>query len=199
MRVGLYGGRFDPPHLGHLLAAEGAREALRLDAVWFLPTGDPPHKAAVAAAPHRLAMTRLATSDHPGFAVDDVEADRAGGTYALDTIEILSARHPEARFWYLIGADAFAEIASWHRAEELVRRVPMAVLPRPDARATPPGPPFADAATRLDTVPFGVSSTLVRERVAAGRSLRYLVPPPVVEYLHRHGLYARGTTGEGSE
>ena len=195
MRVGLYGGRFDPPHLGHLLLAEGAREALGLDAVWFLPTGDPPHKAAVASAHHRAAMTRLATRDHPDFAVDDIEVERAGGTYAIDTLELLAARHPRAEFRYLIGADAYAEIAGWHRAEELVRRVRMVVVPRPGEDLAGLPAPFRDPDTLPDAIPFGVSSTLVRERAAAGRSLRYLVPPPVSDYLWRHALYARPTTG----
>ena len=202
MRIGLFGGRFDPPHLGHLLLAEQAREALVLDRVWFLPAGDPPHKPAVAAGHHRAEMTRLATADHPDFDVDEMELDRSGPSYTIDTVTALSAAHPESTFLYLVGADAYAEIATWHRAEELVARVPMVVLPRPGTDLSGLASPFREAARSLQAIPFGVSSTLVRRRVAEGHSLRYLVPPAVVRYLRRHALYGRATAagqaGRGS-
>lgn len=193
MRVGVFGGRFDPPHLGHLLLAEQAREALALDLVLFVPAGAPPHKDAAAAAEHRLEMTRLATDDHPAFAVDDRELRRGGPSYALDTVEALRRERPGDELVYLIGADAYARIASWHRAEAFVRSVPVAVAPRPGtARAELDGlaEPFRSAARTLDMVPFGLSGTLVRRRARRGRSLRYLVPDGVAAYLVRHALYA---------
>lgn len=193
MRIGLFGGRFDPPHLGHLLLAEQARDALALDEVWFLPAGDPPHKGAIASAEDRLEMTCRAVADHPAFRVRRDEIDRAGPSFAIDTVSDLQQRRPDVAFAYLIGADAWAEIDTWHRARELVRSVRMVVLPRPGGdRRKPAGPgePFQRAATRLDAVPFGVSGTLVRERLAQGRSLRYLVPDAVIGYLRAHEPYA---------
>ncbi|MDZ7799435.1 MAG: nicotinate-nucleotide adenylyltransferase [Trueperaceae bacterium] len=198
MRVGLFGGRFDPPHMGHLLMAEQAREALPLDEVWFLPAGDPPHKPADASPLDRLEMTRLAVQDHPAFRARADEIRRSGPSYAYDTVVDLQERHPEATFAYLIGADAWAEIETWHRAEALIRAVQMVVFPRRGTEAPPPPERFARAATKIETVPFGVSGTLVRSRVAAGRSLRYLVPDAVAAYLHTHGLYARHDPPEGS-
>ncbi len=193
MRVGVFGGRFDPPHLGHLLLAEQAREALDLERVLFVPAGAPPHKGASAAAEDRLEMTRLATDDNPSFLVDDREVRRAGPSYAIDTVEALRRERPGDELVYLIGADAYADIASWHRAEAFVRSVELAVAPRPGtARAELDGlgEPFRSAARRLDIVPFGLSSTLVRRRARGGRSLRYLVPDPVAAFLRRRRVYA---------
>jgi nicotinate-nucleotide adenylyltransferase len=193
VRLALFGGRFDPPHLGHLLLAEQAREALALTEVRFVPARDPPHKGTCAPAAARLAMTRLATDDHRAFVVDDLEIHRQGPSYAIDTVERVRARVPEAQLFYLLGADAYAEIATWHRAEAFVRSVVPVVAPRPGtgrARLEELAEPFRSAAQHLETVPFGVSSTLLRERAREGRSLRYLVPEPVARYLRTERLYA---------
>jgi nicotinate-nucleotide adenylyltransferase len=193
VRLALFGGRFDPPHLGHLLVAEQAREAAALDEVRFVPARDPPHKGVHAPAAARLAMTRLATANHPAFVVDDVEIRRSGPSYAIDTVERLRARRPDAQLFYLLGADAYAEIATWHRAEAFARAVVPLVAPRPGtsrARLDGLDEPFRSAARHLETVPFGVSSTLLRRRAAAGRSLRYLTPDPVARYLRSEALYA---------
>lgn len=199
MRLGLFGGRFDPPHFGHLLLAEQAREALRLEEVWFIPSGDPPHKAARAPAEQRAAMTALATGDHPAFRTRRLELERSGPSYAIDTVAQIGRERPDAELWYLIGADAFAEIDTWHRAEALLERVRMAVLPRPDSAASPAPEPFRARARHLQAIPFGVSSSAVRERAAQGRSLRYLVPEPVAAHLRRHGLYgSAGAAGRSA-
>ncbi|MEX2502015.1 MAG: nicotinate (nicotinamide) nucleotide adenylyltransferase [Trueperaceae bacterium] len=193
MRVGLFGGRFDPPHLGHLLLAEQAREAAGLDRVAFVPAADPPHKAAHATAQRRLAMTRLATEDHPAFEVDDRELRRDGPSFTLDTVTSFRRERSGDEATLLIGADAWAEIESWHRAAELARTVRVLVLPRPGTdvatlRRLPE--PFRSAATLLDAIPFGVSSSEVRRRLAVGASLRYLVPEPVIRYLEEQRPYS---------
>lgn len=193
MRLGVLGGRFDPPHLGHLLLAEQAREALALDEVRFVPAGDPPHKGVRASAEDRVTMTRLATDDHPDFRVDDREVRRAGPSYAIDTVEELRRDWPEAELTYLIGADAYAEIATWHRAEAFVRSVTVVVAARPGtsrADLDALDEPFRSAPRRMDIVPCGLSSTLLRRRVRQGRSLRYLTPDAVARYLHARRLYA---------
>lgn len=193
MRLGVLGGRFDPPHFGHLALAEQAREALGLDEVRFVPAGDPPHKGVRASAEDRVAMTRLATDDHPDFRVDDRELRRAGPSYAIDTVEELRRERPDAELAYLIGADAYAEIATWHRAEAFVRSATVVVVPRPGTPRTDLDgldEPFRSAPRRLDIVPCGLSSTLLRRRIRQGRSLRYLTPDAVARYLHARRLYA---------
>lgn len=193
MRLGLFGGRFDPPHLGHLLAAEQAREALALDEVRFLPAGDPPHKGVRASAEDRVAMTRLATDDHPDFRVDDREVRRSGPSYAIDSVEELGRERPDADLVYLVGADAYAGVASWHRAEAFVRSATLVVVPRPGtswAEIDGLDEPFRSAPRRLAIVPCGLSSTLLRRRIRQGRSLRYLTPDAVARYLQTRRLYA---------
>jgi len=192
MRIGLLGGRFDPPHLGHLLVAEQAREELALDEVHFVPAGAPPHKGVVAAPGARAAMTRLATEDHRAFHVDDRELQREGPSYAIDTIDEVRTERPGDELVFLIGADAYLEIADWHRAEAMVRTVEVAVVPRPGtplAALDSLDEPFRSAATRIETVPIGISSTLLRRRAGQRRSLRYLTPLPVVRYIVEEGLY----------
>ncbi len=193
MRIGLFGGRFDPPHLGHLLLAEQAREAAALDRVLFVPAADPPHKRAHAPAEDRLALVRIATDDHPAFEVDDRELRRDGPSFSFDTVTSVRAERPDVDVVALIGADAWAEIETWHRAAELARTVRFLVLPRPGTdperlRTLPE--PYRSAATPLDAIPFGVSSTEIRRRVRVGASLRYLMPDPVIEELARRRLYA---------
>lgn len=192
MRIALLGGRFDPPHFGHLLLAEQAREQLALDEVHFVPAGAPPHKGVVAPPGARATMTRLATEDHRAFHVDDRELRREGPSYAIDTIEEIRSERPNDELVFLIGADAYLEIASWHRAETMVRRVEVVVVPRPGtslAALDRLDEPFRSAAKRIDTVPIGISSTLLRTRAGQGRSLRYLTPLRVARYIVAAGLY----------
>jgi len=139
-------------------------------------------------------MVRLATGDHPNFRVDGRETVRAGPSYAVDTVEDLKRELPHAELVYLMGADAYVDIATWHRAETFVRSATVVVVPRPGsalAALDRLDEPFRSAATRLDLVPCGMSSTLLRERVRQGRSLRYLTPDPVARYLRERSLYAQ--------
>lgn len=192
MRIGLLGGRFDPPHLGHLIIAEQAREELRLDEVHFVPAGAPPHKGVVAPPGARATMARLATEDHRAFRVDDRELRREGPSYAIDTIDEVRSERPGDEIVFLIGADAYLEIAGWHRGEEMVRTVEVVVVPRPGTPLTDLDTldePYRSAATRIETVSIGISSTLLRARAGQGRSLRYLTTRPVARYIVAAGLY----------
>jgi len=192
VRIGLLGGRFDPPHLGHLLLAEQAREQLALDEVHFVPAGAPPHKGVVAPPGARATMTRLATEDRRAFRVDDRELRREGPSYAIDTIDEVRSERPGDELVFLIGADAYLEIASWHRAETMVRAVEVVVVPRPGtplAALDRLDEPFRSAATRIETVQVGISSTLLRTRAGQGRSLRYLTTQRVARYVVAAGLY----------
>jgi nicotinate-nucleotide adenylyltransferase len=193
-RVGLFGGTFDPPHLGHLALAEWAREQLALDRVVFMPAGTPPHKRARTLSPttHRLAMTRLATRGNRRFTVSALEADRSGPSFTVETLRELHVRHPGARLYLMMGADSLAEFSSWHKPDEIRKLATLAVAVRPGARPRPGGG-TRPGIVLLQNPGIELSSSAIRARVRAGRSIRYLVPEPVAAYIARHHLYRRAT------
>lgn len=189
MRLGLFGGRFDPPHIGHLLAAQSAFEALALDELWFVPAKAPPHKPAVAPAPMRLEMLKLAIGDNPAFKVSDIELTRPGPSYTYDTVMAIKEKRPGDDIFFLTGADAYREIATWHRAEELTEAVTMVALARPGYTLATLAAPFGERVTSLQTRLCDVSSTEIRLRRRRAESVRYLVPEAVEMYLDRNDLY----------
>lgn len=187
-RIGLLGGTFDPPHLGHLVAAETARDVLGLDEVRLLVAGQPWMKnGAESHARHRIAMAEAAVADDPHLAVDDREARRDGPTYTADTLGELHRAEPDVDWTFLLGTDAAASMPRWHRIDEAVALADWAVVTRPGAHL--PGHALADRLTRVAMPLIGVSSTDLRARVAAGRSIRYLVPERVRRYVAEHRLY----------
>jgi nicotinate-nucleotide adenylyltransferase len=193
--VGVMGGTFDPIHLGHLAVAEEAREVLGLDRILFVPAGQPPHKPAaeVSAIEHRVAMVELAIADNPAFELSRIEVDRPGPSYTVDTLEALAAGGD--RLTVILSAETFAELPTWHAPGRLFEAARVAVAPRwgypaPDPdwlAATFPG--RENRVSYLEGPRLGVSSTALRARVAAGRSIRYLVPQPVAAYIAAHNLY----------
>jgi nicotinate-nucleotide adenylyltransferase len=195
-RIGLFGGTFDPPHLGHLVLAEWALVQMRLDRVVFMPAGTPPHKRGrrLTDAAHRLAMTRLAVRGNPAFSVSGLEARRDGPSFTVDTLRYLHARQPGARLYLLMGADSLADFPDWHEPGEIVRLATLLVAVRPGpAEPTRGGGARARGhVIRLDNPLVAISSSALRSRARAGRSLRYLVPGAVAAYVARHGLYRRG-------
>jgi nicotinate-nucleotide adenylyltransferase len=196
-RIGLFGGTFDPPHLGHLCIALWALVRLRLDEVVFIPAGQPPHKIgrAVTRASHRLAMTRLAVKGLPGFSVSTLEIRRRGPSFTVDTLRAFHAAHPRAKLYLILGADGLAEFRTWHEPAEIARRAVLAVAARPGSRrshARHPGVPASRVAW-LDNPTMSVSSSAVREQARRGLSLEHAVPPAVARYIERHHLYPRGT------
>lgn len=188
LRLGLLGGTFDPPHLGHLLIASDACDALALDRVVFIPAAAPPHKPGrVQGTPEqRLAMVRAAISGDPRFAADDMELRRAGPSYTVDTLRALRERHPGAELFFLVGVDQLRELHSWKDPDEVARLATLAVVAR-EGREVPPETPYPVLPVQVTRV--DVSSTLVRRRVAEGRPIRYLVPEAVREMIEREGLY----------
>lgn len=191
-RLGLFGGTFDPPHLGHLALAEWAREQLRLDRVLFIPAGQPPHKRGrrISSAAARLAMTRLAIRGHSGFGVSTLELESPGASFTVDTLNQVAARHPRARLFLLIGADSLDEFRTWRSPEAILERATLAVAARPGAgRAATRAWARRQGVVWLGNPGLEVSSSLVRERARAGRSVRYLVSDPVARYITRHRLY----------
>jgi nicotinate-nucleotide adenylyltransferase len=212
--IGIFGGTFDPIHYGHLRLAEEIAEGAKLAVVRFLPSGTPPHRARPGAdAEHRLAMARLATADNPCFTVDERETKRTGPGYTYDTlIELRQELGQNRPLALLLGADAFLELATWHRWRELFNLAHIVVAYRPGFpidtwQARMPEPLAHEYAVRYMQQPLAVhlasaggiaavsmtgldiSATFVRNALASGRSVRYLLPDPVLAYIRTHGLY----------
>lgn len=187
-RVGLLGGTFDPPHLGHLVVAEEARLALDLDEVRFVVAGAPWMKDETSSPDHRVAMTRLAVADRDGLEVDVTEVERDGPTYTIDTLEDLAWREPETAWTFLVGADAAAKLDQWHRHDDVMAAAEVVVVSRPGA-AGPLPPDIARQVGHLPVTAVGISSTELRRRFANGGATRFLVPDAVAAYVHQHGLY----------
>jgi nicotinate-nucleotide adenylyltransferase len=192
VRIGLYGGTFDPVHLGHLRAAENAREGMGLDLVAFLPAAVPPHRGApLSAAGDRLAMARLATAPHPRFEAWDAELRRSGPSYTVETVSSLLSERPSDSFVLVVGADTWPEIPTWREPERLLSLVEVAVVDRPGFPEAAPEPPFPGArgVTRVLGPSLPISATAVREWVRQGRSVRFLVPDAVADYITARRLY----------
>ncbi len=191
MDVGIFGGSFNPPHVAHLVVAESVREQFGLREVWWMVSSSPPHKEAEALAPtaHRLAMTRRATEGNPAFRVSELETERAGPSYTVDTLRALQDAHPETDFALIIGSDSLRSFGSWRRPDEIVRRAPLLVYKRPGALVSAP-PRFAKRIYYAQAPLLEVSGTEIRTRCRQGRSVRYLVPEAVRAYIRTHALYA---------
>lgn len=214
IRLGVMGGTFDPVHLGHLRAAEEIRDVFRLDRIEFLPARIPPHKTDRVVTPisYRLDMLEQAVSSAPGFAVSRIEAEREGLSYLVDTLEQYRATHGQgAAIFFILGMDSFREIGTWHRYPQLFALADFIVTTRPGygrprladalpadvARAFRPAHPGAtvfehESGRNLyvqDITLLDISATKIREWLRQGRSVRYLVPDPVLAYIVKHGLY----------
>lgn len=200
-RLGIMGGTFDPIHHGHLVAAEAAYDLLSLDVVVFMPAGSPAFKQQkqVSSAEHRYAMTLLATSDNPHFTVSRFEIDREGITYTADTLELLRQIYPSnVELYFITGADAIAEVATWHDAATVARLAHLVGVTRPgynlaQIKRAVDRAPYRFDVTYLEVPALDISSSNLRTRAAAGQSLRYLTPDPVTGYIHKHMLY--GSSG----
>ena len=199
MRLGVLGGTFDPPHVGHLILAEEARTRLELERVLFVPAGDPWRKSGqhVTSAAHRLAMLRLLLAADPYFEVCTLEVEREGPSYTVDTLEALHWQHgPGLELYFILGEDALRDLPNWEHPERIVTLAWLAVAPRgqgsgptaSDLEDAVPG--MAGRIVPIAMPTIDVSSTALRARARAGQSLRYLVPLAVEEYISRHGLYA---------
>ena len=191
-RTGLMGGTFDPIHIGHLLAAEAAREAASLDEVWFVPSPVPPHKPQPGASgEHRRAMVERAIGGHPAFRIEDMELARGGVSYTFDTVAALQKEHPDRSFCWIVGTDMMNDLPNWHRIEELAERISFVCLGRQGEESEERNLPeyLRKRLIPASMPPIGISSTEIRRRVKAGRTIRYQVPEAVREYLERWRLY----------
>jgi nicotinate-nucleotide adenylyltransferase len=190
VRLGIFGGSFDPPHVGHLLVAVDAYEALELDRLIFVPNAIQPLKAGAQVAPahQRLAMVRLLLGSDERFEVDATEIDRAGLSYTVDTLETFARRFPTAERFFLVGEDAMASFASWREPGRILELARLAVLRRP-AGADERRPALPNGTIALATRLVDVSSTEIRERVRCGKSLHGFVPDAVAEFIEAERLY----------
>lgn len=188
MRTGVFGGTFDPPHLGHLVAASDACGALGLDRVLFVPSAHPPHKRGRVRTPAetRLEMVRAAIAGDPRFAADPRELGRPGPSYTVDTLRELRREAPDDELFLLLGADALRDLPTWREPAGVAALARLVVLHRAGEGAPEdaPYPALPVAVTRVD-----VSATEVRRRAGAGETIRYLVPDPVRAIVEREGLY----------
>jgi nicotinate-nucleotide adenylyltransferase len=197
LRIGIFGGTFNPPHLGHLICAQEAYLQLRLDQVMLIPARVPPHKPVEEepGAEHRLELCRLAVDGDERFAVSEIEINRPGPSYTVDTLAELHSRAPDNELFLIVGGDIAAGFAQWHQPERVLSLAMLAVAKR---RGTSRGSVNAaldqlmvsERAAFFRMPRIGLSSTMIRERVRARQPVRYLVPDPVIRYIDEHHLYA---------
>jgi nicotinate-nucleotide adenylyltransferase len=191
MKIGLFGGSFDPVHLGHLLVAQAAREELGLDRLFFIPAAQSPFKPdrKPTSAASRLRLLRLALAGKPWCEIDEQELHRGGVSYTIDTVRDYARRFPEAHLLYLIGGDHVPKLPAWREADELARRVEFVAVPRPGQAETPFPKPFQGRS--LKGFPLGVSSSQIRARIQSGEPIDQLVPAAVAEAIRGAGLYLK--------
>ncbi len=198
-RLGIFGGTFNPIHLGHLVTAEAVRVEYGLSRILFIPAANPPHKhdpADILPADQRLAMTVMAVHTNPHFSVSDMELQRTGPSYTVDTIDALRENYGEAaELWFITGADAMNELSTWHHAGELLEKCHFIVADRhgteleTDALKQQFGELAETHIHRAATPAIGISSTDIRKRIRERKSIKYMVPEKVETYIHKEGLY----------
>lgn len=197
MRLGIYGGTFDPVHYGHLLAAEQCREQCRLDEVWFMPADSPPHKQQVEITPgvRRAEMLELATAGHPQLRVSHIELDRSGPSYTVDTLRQLRDEGPDRELFLMIGADSLADFPKWREPTLILETAEVLVVNRgrqePDVKALAArlGGDLADRFQVVSMPGVDLAASDIRRRVRQGRSIRYMTPRAVEMYIQQNGLY----------
>lgn len=195
-RIGLLGGTFDPVHIAHLHIASCALKELDLDEVRFIPAGSPPHKPGrpISDASDRLRMVEIAISGADGFSVDPVDLRDDAPAYTSELLERIRDAEPDAELWFIIGGDSLAELHTWHRPERVIELARLAVAERPgwdiaEALASSPVPGLRDRVDPFSSVPVNISATVIRERIAAGRPVDWLIPAEVIQFITDRGLY----------
>ncbi len=196
--LGIIGGTFNPIHYGHLIAAEFTREAFALDRIIFVPSARPPHKAPeeILESRHRLVMAEIAVRDNPFFSVSTLEIDRQGLSYSVETVDSIRGLHPGANLFFILGIDAFMLMNTWKDTERLAELCSMIVVTRPGYELNPADvccagvPLLMWQKMEVIAIPgFEISSSAIRERVAQGRTIRYLLPSGVEDYISTNQLY----------
>lgn len=196
-RIGVFGGTFDPIHLGHLILAEEARVQLGLDRVYLVPAGDPPHKQdrAVTAVEHRIRMVELATADAPQLWTSQIDADRPGPHYSLEMVRLLrQAIGTPVSLYFLMGLDSLRDLPTWHCAQQLLDEVTVVALTRPGVEPAWQNlrtvfPKIESRVILLEMPALGISSSILRQRIQRGLSIQFQVVPSVQAYIEKHKLY----------
>jgi nicotinate-nucleotide adenylyltransferase len=197
MRVGIFGGTFDPPHLGHLILAAEAIDQLKLDRLLWVLTANPPHKQDLAVSPvdQRLELVLAAISGEPRFELSRVDLDRPGPHYAVDTVRLLQSQLPKVDLFYLLGGDSLRDLPLWYKPHLLVQRVAgLGVMRRPGAvidlsRLNAHLPGILEKVKFIETPMLDISSSEIRQRIAGGRTYRYFLPSCVFEIIHQSHYY----------
>ena len=191
MKIGIFGGTFNPPHVGHLIAIESVRDTERLNTVLFVPSATPPNKqeGTIAPAADRLRMTQLAIEGNPNFQLSDIEIQRTGISFTIDTVNALQSLYPEASISLVIGSDNFLEFHTWKSPKEILARVELIVMSRPGFDLRQGHSEYSRLAKAVNVPPIGVSGTDIRRRVKFNRSIRYLVPKAVEDFILHSSLY----------
>ncbi|ALX48144.1 nicotinate-nucleotide adenylyltransferase [Lentibacillus amyloliquefaciens] len=183
--VGILGGTFDPPHIGHLIIAEEVRNAMSLDEIWFMPSHEPPHKQnAVADASDRAEMTERAIAGNPYFSVQTIEVNRLGKSYTFDTMKLLKEEHPDTNFYFIIGADMVEYLPHWKHVDELMDMLTFVGVKRGGYALESEYP-----VTEVDVPLIEISSTEIKKRLTQNKSIKYMVLETVETYLKEKHLY----------
>jgi nicotinate-nucleotide adenylyltransferase len=192
-KIGILGGTFDPIHLGHLVLAEQVKEKLQLDQVIFMPSASPPHKTKrkLSSAKDRFQMTKLALENNPTFLVSDIELNRGGLSYTVDTLKQLKKQYPDSEIYFLTGSDVLNEIQTWKDPEQIYKLVKVVIAIRPGFDSFDSKNHFAKKSIIVPITGIDISSTQIRERVKKKQSIKYLVPAKVEEYIKKKKLYQR--------
>lgn len=197
-RIGILGGTFDPPHMGHLILGEYAADALKLTQLLFVPAGDPPHKQheVKTALEHRVSMLEWALEGNARFCLSRVDLDRPGPHYSVDMVRIIAEQYPDSELYFVMGGDSLRDLPTWDRPEEFIHLCKLAVMHRPTDNVTPDMhqnrlPGLAQRVVMIDAPVLDISAAQIRERIQAGRSVRYLVPDAVRAYIEANGVYRR--------
>lgn len=184
-KIGLLGGTFDPPHLGHLSIAEEVYEQLQLDEIWFIPSAEPPHKErARVSTKDRVDMVEVAIENNDHFQINTIEIDREGKSFTVDTVATLVGEFPDSSFYFIIGADMVEYLPKWYDIEKLLQHIQFVGVKRPEYKLKTVYPIIS-----LDIPGLDISSTIIRKRIKDGRSIRYLVPDSVLQLIKERKLY----------
>jgi nicotinate-nucleotide adenylyltransferase len=191
MNIGIFGGSFNPPHMGHLIVIESVRDQERFDSIVFVPSASPPNKHDVALAPaaDRLKMTQLAVEGNPAFVASDIEIRRPGLSFTVDTIDALSALYAGHSLSLIIGSDNLLDFHTWKSPKEILAKASLVVMNRPGFDLRQAHPEYTRLAKVVNVPQVGVSGTDIRRRIKLGRSVRYLVPKNVEDFLRYRDLY----------
>lgn len=200
MRLGIFGGTFDPVHLGHLILAEHVREAFALDEVWFVPAPSPPHKDdnAISPAKQRAEMLEFAISGCPHFGVSRIEFEREGPSYTVDTLQQLTDEGSDRELFLLIGADSLEDLGTWREPERIAELATIVAvnrgrepLPDADSMTSKLGSAISARVRHINIPPIDISATEIRDRASSGRSIRFMTPRAVEAYIRENGLYSQ--------